>query len=79
MRSPRPSGGRVTSKRWASPARFENVNIANPEFFKDLESMLNRTSLEDIRTYLAWHITHANVRTLPSALSPRTSTSSAVR
>ena len=54
-------------------AKFENVNIANPEFFKTLEVTLNNTSLEDLKTYLAWHITHANVSTCPRHSSPKTS------
>ena len=48
-------------------AKFENVNIASPEFFKTLEATIHGSSLDDIKTYLTWHILHANVSTLPAA------------
>jgi putative endopeptidase len=48
-------------------AKFENLNIASPDFFKSLETTIKDASLDDIKTYLTWHILHAQVSTLPAA------------
>jgi putative endopeptidase len=39
----------------AAPA-FQKVNVANPEFFKQFSGLLNQTSLDDLKTYLTWHV-----------------------
>ncbi len=42
------------------------LNVTEPEFFKHLEVTLNSTSLEDWKTYLGWHVIHANAPLLPA-------------
>jgi putative endopeptidase len=46
---------------------FDKVNVANPEFFKKLEQVLNTTPFEDIKTYLTWHMLRTAGPMLPSA------------
>lgn len=59
------------------PAFFEHtgvptvtdLNVTNPDFFKGLESLLDSTDLETIRTYLRWQlINSAPSWTLPQAM-----------
>jgi endothelin-converting enzyme/putative endopeptidase len=45
----------------------ERINVTNPEFYKSLEKTLTSTSLDDIRTYLTWHLLHVAAPTLPRA------------
>src|SRR6266403_4544959 len=44
-----------------------DLNVAVPNFFRTLESVLVQTSLDDIKTYLRWHLTHAETALLPKA------------
>jgi endothelin-converting enzyme/putative endopeptidase len=37
---------------------FDSLNVAVPEFLKTLEERIGATSLEDWKTYLAWHVVH---------------------
>src|SRR5215472_2931217 len=45
---------------------FQSVNVAWPDFFKALNAELQNTSLDDWKTYLAWHLLHAKASMLPS-------------
>lgn len=47
--------------------KFDNLNIANPEFFKGVDQVLTSTSLDDLKTYLTWNMTRLNVGMLPTA------------
>jgi putative endopeptidase len=38
---------------------FTDLNVDVPEFFKDLNAMLKATSDADLKTYLRWHLLHA--------------------
>ena len=42
-------------------------NVTEPEFFKALEKQLQVRSLDDIKTYLRWHLVHASAAHLSSA------------
>jgi putative endopeptidase len=42
-------------ERTGTPA-FTDLNVANPEFFKGLNSLLQSTDLETIKTYLRWQL-----------------------
>jgi putative endopeptidase len=44
-----------------------NINIANPEFFKNLDRVLESTSLDDLKTYLTWHMLRVAAPLLPAA------------
>src|SRR5579872_6146846 len=36
-----------------------SLNVAAPDFFKQLQTLLSQTSLDDWKTYLAWHLAHS--------------------
>jgi len=38
---------------------FTELNVAVPNFFRALESMIVQTSLDDIKTYLRWQLVHS--------------------
>jgi putative endopeptidase len=46
---------------------LENLNVAVPEFFKALDSLINTTSMDDWKSYLTWHVVHAQAPLLPRA------------
>jgi putative endopeptidase len=50
----------------ATPA-FSDLNVGVPEFFKTLDTVLTGTSLPDIKTYLRWHLLHAEAPLLAGA------------
>ena len=41
-------------------------NVTEPDFYKEVEKELNAVSLDDWKTYLRWHIVHANAPYLSS-------------
>ena len=43
-----------------------SLNVVNPDFFKALEAELKDISLDDLKTYLRWHLVHSDVSMLPS-------------
>jgi endothelin-converting enzyme/putative endopeptidase len=43
------------------------VNVSQPAFYREFETQLKTNSLEDLRTYLRWHLVHAKARFLSSA------------
>ena len=47
--------------------KFTNLNIGNPEFVKGLEQVLTSTSLDDLKTYLSWHVLHGAAPMLSAA------------
>jgi putative endopeptidase len=44
---------------------FINLNVANPAFMKSMNALLSSVSLDDWKTYLRWHVVHANAEALP--------------
>jgi putative endopeptidase len=46
---------------------IESLNVAEPDFFKQFETTLKTTSLEDWKTYLRWHVVHSHAPVLSSA------------
>ncbi len=44
--------------------QFSSIDVAVPEFFKTLDATLAQTSLDDIKTYLRWHLVHAEASLL---------------
>src|SRR6476660_2929068 len=42
------------------------VNVTEPEFFKQMDSVLKTASLDDWKTYLRWHVVHGNAALLPA-------------
>jgi endothelin-converting enzyme/putative endopeptidase len=45
----------------------DSLNVAVPAFFKDLDALINTTSLEDWKTYLTWHLVRSQSPLLPDA------------
>jgi endothelin-converting enzyme/putative endopeptidase len=43
-----------------------SLNVAVPNFFKTLNEEIGKTSLDDWKTYLRWHLVHANAAQLSS-------------
>lgn len=48
-------------------APVQTINVAVPDFFKQLESQIKQVSLEDWKTYLSWHVVHSAAPILPAA------------
>ena len=44
---------------------FTSLNVANPDFMKTMNGLLDSVSIEDWKTYLRWHVAHANATSLP--------------
>jgi len=47
--------------------QFSELNVGNPEFFKQVNGLLESESLDNWKTYLRWHVleSHANVLSKP--------------
>ena len=45
---------------------IETLNVAVPDFFTHLESLIKNTSLDDWKAYLSWHLVHSQAPLLPS-------------
>jgi putative endopeptidase len=48
-------------------ARVPPLNVTEPAFFTEVETQLKTRSLDDWKTYLRWHLTHAKAPLLSSA------------
>ena len=46
---------------------FTGLNVASPDFFKALDTELKSVSLDDLKTYLRWHLVHSQTSSLPKA------------
>jgi endothelin-converting enzyme/putative endopeptidase len=44
------------------------INVSQPAFYRELENQLKSDSLDDLKTYLRWHVLHAKARFLSAAL-----------
>ena len=44
---------------------IKQLNVAVPDFFKGFETLISGTSLNNIKTYLRWHVIHASAAMLP--------------
>ena len=42
------------------------LNVTSPEFFKAMNAEIQKAGLADWKTYLRWHLIHANARWLPA-------------
>lgn len=43
-----------------------SLNVAVPDFYKALDTQLKDISLDDIKTYLRWHVVHSQATILPT-------------
>ena len=46
---------------------IDGLNVSVPDFFRALAAVVSQTSLADIKTYLDWHLVHAEAPLLPQA------------
>ena len=46
---------------------IQSLDVSEPPFIKALDGVIARTGLEDLRTYLDWHLVHSNTEVLPAA------------
>ena len=44
---------------------FDDLNVLVPDFFRGLQTVLAKTSLADLKTYMRWHLVHAEASLLP--------------
>ena len=51
-------------KGTTAPA-FDSLNVVNPEFFKQLNTLADSVPLEDWKTYFRWHLIHEFASVLP--------------
>ena len=47
---------------------LSSLNVSVPNFFKTFNEQISKESLADWKTYLRWHLVHANARFLSSAI-----------
>jgi endothelin-converting enzyme/putative endopeptidase len=47
--------------------KFDSLNVVEPEFIKQMQSVLDAHSLDDWKVYLRWHVVHSAALILPSA------------
>lgn len=45
---------------------MESLNVAVPDFFRQLDSTIAHNTLDDLKTYMRWHTLHAQAGLLPS-------------
>ena len=48
---------------------FESLNVAVPEFFRGMQTLIRTIGLDDWKTYLTWHLVHAEAPMLPVAFA----------
>jgi endothelin-converting enzyme/putative endopeptidase len=46
---------------------FTSLNVVVPDFFKALNDELKTVSLDDLKTYMRWHLVHSQAEFLPTA------------
>ena len=46
---------------------FSDLNVSVPDFFKAMDAAVAQTSLDDLKTYMRWHLVHAEASLLPKA------------
>ena len=51
--------------RSSRPA-FETINVDHPDFFKAFNAEITSAPVDDLRTYLRWHLLHASAALLPT-------------
>jgi putative endopeptidase len=49
--------------------KFTALNVAAPDFFKALDAELKTVSVDDLKTYLRWHLVRSQVQELPKAFA----------
>jgi endothelin-converting enzyme/putative endopeptidase len=50
----------------------QTVNVTEPEFMKGLNQVISSTSVDDLKTYLRWHVIHGQTSVMPRAFDEET-------
>jgi putative endopeptidase len=53
----------------AGAPAFARLNVAVPDYFKALNTLLASTPLGELKSYLTWHLVHASAEMLPKAFA----------
>lgn len=67
LRALTPSFDFLTYFRARGAPAFETLNVLQPDFFKALDKVLNKTSMRTLRAYLRWKLIHSTGKHLSSA------------
>jgi putative endopeptidase len=51
----------------AGAGEVKTLNVAEPDFFRNMDKVLSARSLDDWKTYLSWHLVHAEADMLTEA------------
>jgi putative endopeptidase len=46
---------------------IQSLDVSVPPFIKALNAVIDKNSLDDLKTYLTWHLAHSNTTVLPTA------------
>jgi putative endopeptidase len=46
---------------------FSDLNVSNPDFFKEVNGVVESESLDELKTYVQWHMLSGSARWLPKA------------
>jgi endothelin-converting enzyme/putative endopeptidase len=49
--------------------KFQVLNVAVPDFFRALNTLVQTPAIDDVRAYLRWQLLHAYARVLPKAFA----------
>ena len=49
-----------------NPPAFQTINVDHPDFYKALNAELSSAPVDDLRTYLRWHLLRASASLLPA-------------
>src|SRR5207249_2435788 len=44
---------------------FSDLNVSNPDFFKEINGVVSSESLDALKTYVQWHTLYASAKWLP--------------
>ena len=53
--------------RAAGTPPIQSLDVSVPPFVKALDGVINKYSLDDLKTYMDWHLMHSNIEVLPTA------------
>jgi putative endopeptidase len=62
-----PSFNWATFFKGTAAPQFENINVTQPEFFQNLDSLLTATPVADWKSYLRWRLINNRADNLPAA------------
>ena len=50
----------------------QTPNVTEPEFMKEFDHVIASTSIDDLKTYLRWHVIHGQTSVIPKAFDEET-------